>query len=568
MSSLTPVFRKLILGGALASAIVVSVSAEAFNPGSVYPGRIQQGVVPLPRAEASTSIHYADLPTCKVELQFNKHTPRFRKVLIRTQSNVLPAPVEALYQPYLGYLITPQNVSQLANTVAEYYRQQGYFAAEVRVPAQNLHHGVLKVIVHEGAVGDVLIVNNSPRIQPSLQHYADQIKTLNPLTRPHLERSLLLAGQIVGSHLKADISPDKRYPGCIKVTLTADMKRLGADVGYDNFGVRWQGPHEYSANVFGNSLLQAGDHTHVNAMVSNHADELQYYAAEHNMPLGYAGTRLQLSANVAQNEPVFTLEPFDLDGKAYSGKAVISHPFILTRPLQFWARLGVRFTDEEMKSDEDRLYKDRLRVAMASVDYLFNDCWKGQSRAEVTLSQGFTVLGASKMDSDELSRPQGASDFTKFNGELSYSRPLFNNFSVRVGGQGQYSFNTLLVSELMGVGGRYWGRAYDWSEIMGDSGVVGTLELRYDTKPGAPELKNTQYFLAYDAGETWLRHAPGGHNRMSLTSLQVGLRLDFTRYLTADLVVAKPLTREVLAQELAGHSGDKIRAFFRLALHL
>ena len=66
----------------------------------------------------------------------------------------------------------------------------------------------------------------------------------------------------------------------------------------------------------------------------------------------------------------------------------------------------------------------------------------------------------------------------------------------------------------------------------------------------------------------WVRHAPEGFGHASLTSLQAGLRLEFTPYLSADLVVAKPLTRDVLAEDLAGHSADGIRTFFRVALHI
>ncbi len=569
MSSST-VFRNLIFVGALASSMTVSAVIEVVDlPGSVLPGRIQSQVVPLARPDANTSVHYTEFPISKVALQFKKRAPRLKRVLVRSSQGAdLSLEVASLSRPYLGYLINKKNVTQLATVVAEHYRHMGYFAAEVFVPAQGLGHGLLEIIVHEGAVADVQIDNKSPSIQPALQHYADVIKQTYPLTRPHLEHRILLAGQIAGGHVAADIVPDERHLGCVKVVLSADLKRVGADVGYGNQGVRWQGPQQYAGNVYGNSLLQAGDHTHVNALVSVDADELQYYAVEHDMPLGYEGTRLQISANAAKNEPGFTLAPFDVEGKAFSGQVVARHPFILNLSQQFWARLGVRFTDSKLEAEDLRLYKDRVRVALAGVDYLFNDCWQGQSRADLTISQGLNVLGASDSHSTSLSRPGATGDFTKLNGGISYTRPLFNNFSFMIGGQGQYSFNALLASELIGLGGRYWGRAYNWSEIMGDSGVVGTIELRYDTKPGAPEMKNTQYFLAYDAGETWVRNAPAGFGHQSLTSLQAGLRCEFTRYVSADLVVAKPLTRDVLAQELAGHSGDKIRAFFRIALHI
>jgi hemolysin activation/secretion protein len=572
MSDSLKLFRNLLLVGGLSSGILADAMAvwptSDDVPGSVVPSRIQLEVVPLPLPESATQIHYADMPTCKIDLQFHKRTPRLRNVLVRNQGAVLPAQVSNLYRPYLGYLISPKNVEQLADSIAQFYRQQGYFAAEVVVPQQNLRNGVLEIIIYKGAVGDVQIDNKTPRIQNRLQHYANDIKKLNPLTRPRIERDILLAGQIVGAHVKADITADEQRPGCVKVCLTTDMQRLGADVGYDNYGVRWQGPHQYAANVFGNSLLQSGDHTQVNAMMSVDGEELRYYAAEHNMPLGYSGLRLALWANYAHNEPGFTLKEFDIEGEAFSAGADASYPFLLNLSQEFWGRLGVRLTQSKMESDDEKFYGEDTRVVLAGFDYQLRDCWQGLSQVQLTLSRGLDVLDAEASDTILLARDDGRIDFTKLNAEISYARPIIDNFSLMVGGQGQYGFNTLLISELMGIGGRYWGRAYDWSEIMGDSGVVGTVELRYDTKPGAPEHKSTQYFLSYDAGQVWVRHAPEGFGHASLTSVQAGLRLEFTPYLSADLVVAKPLTRDVSAEELAGHSGDGIRTFFRVALHI
>lgn len=566
MSSSLYCLRNVILTSSLATLLAsTSIVAQDFIPGSVVPGRIQTEVVPLPRPLPATQIHYAEFPTYKIDLVFPKKSRRLRNVLIRNQSIPFPPELDTLIRPYLGYLITEKNVSQLADSVAQFYRQRGYFAAQVVVPKQKLRQGVLVLVLYDGAVSHVQIENKSPRIQNALQHYADSISGVNPLMHNTLEPQILLAGEIFGSRLKADVTPDSERPGCVKVTLTADLQRLGADLGYDNYGVRWQGPQQYAANITGNSLLQAGDHTHVNGMMSVDGKDLRYYAAEHDMPLGYSGNRLLLWTNYAENEPGFTLRPLDLDGKALSGGILASHPLVLTQSMQFWTRLGLRFIDEEIQSHDERFLKDSDRVALISADVDFHDCWHGETRAALILSHGFDILGASKnhiLDSEF----KGETNFTKVNAELNYTRPLVDNFSFMMGGEGQYGFDPLLVSELMGVGGRYWGRAYDWSEIMGDSGVVGTVELRYDTKPGAPEHKNAQYFLAYDAGEVWTRHVHPGHQ--SLTSLQAGLRLDFTRYISADLVVAKPLTRDVLAREAAGHGGDKIRAFFRVAVHL
>lgn len=565
----TPRLLNTLLTSTLAFAVTTpSLAAVHRIPGSIIPSRIQTEVVPLPRPLPATQIHYADFPTCKINSVFHNKKIRFNKVLIHQRNGLSYTELDQITQQYLGYLINEQNVQQLSNRVAQFYRQRGFFAAQVEVPSQSFRKGNLVLIVHVGAVSQVQIENKSSRIQPTLQYYADQIHRINNLTAKNLENQILLAGEIIGSRLKAEILPDEQYPGCVKVNLSADLKRFSADIGYDNYGVRWQGPQEYSANLAANSIIQAGDHSHINGLISADGKELQYYAAEHNMPIGYSGTRLIFWANYAKNEPEFTMHPFDFESKAFSGGAVASHPILLTKAEEFWAKLGLRFVDEKINLHDHRFIDDGDRVLEAAVNYDFHDCWQGETQAEIILSHGFDILGASAPRSPHFGKFRGEVDFTKLNANVNYTSGLYNHFSLRVGGQGQYGFNELIPAELIGVGGRYWGRAYDWSEIMGDTGLVGTVELRYDTKPGAPFNKNTQYFIAYDAGEVWIRHASHRFHHQSLTSVQAGLRCDFTRFFSADLVVAKPLTRDVLANELSGHSGDKVRAFFRLAAHL
>ncbi len=560
--------RNCIVFAGLCGFVGSSAIAAIKLPGSVAPGRIQQEVVPLHRALPTPQIHYADFPLIKMDWHHNKKSAvRLRNVVVKNQRTDFSAQLETIYSRYYGAPMNEQNISQLATELARFYRDHGFFAAQIVVPKQKLRRGVLAVVVYEGAISDVQVHNKNSHIEPILQRYAQKIKNSQSLNRALLERNILLAGEIAGITLTANITPDSKYPGCAIVTINSEFEHVGVDVGYDNYGVRWEGPQQYSGNMFGNSFFQLGDHTHVNAMVSNHSSELQFWAAEHDMPLGHAGTRLNIWGNYTQNEPGFTLKFLDFDGRAVSAGIFARHPFILSAHQQLWARIGVRFIDEEVNLHEQHYYVDKLRVLEASADYTINDCWNGQARVQVNASHGFDILGAEDIQRGWHSLGKGVDDFTKVKGEIRYTRPLADQFSILVAGQGQYAFDPLVVSELLGVGGRYWGRAYDWAEIIGDSGAVGTLELRYDTKPGAPEHKNAQYFLAYDAGTVWARYAPAHLHRQSLSSLQAGFRLDFTHYLSADLVVAKPLTRKVLAQDLADHHGDRFRGFFRIALH-
>jgi hemolysin activation/secretion protein len=101
---------------------------------------------------------------------------------------------------------------------------------------------------------------------------------------------------------------------------------------------------------------------------------------------------------------------------------------------------------------------------------------------------------------------------------------------------------------MFGFGGTQFGRGFDASELIGDSGVAGKLELRYtDTLPTTPSLTYTAYAF-WDAGKVWRRNPINEEQSESGTSFGVGLRLDVARNVTGFGELAKPATRNVRAE--------------------
>jgi hemolysin activation/secretion protein len=116
---------------------------------------------------------------------------------------------------------------------------------------------------------------------------------------------------------------------------------------------------------------------------------------------------------------------------------------------------------------------------------------------------------------------------------------------------GQYTDTPLLVPEQCGYGGRVFGRAYDPSELLGDSCVFAALELRVDMPPPkmpAPNMivPEAQVYGYADYG--WLYRLPvntdNAHtaaSTMNAASAGAGLRLRWQNYLNVDLSAAKAI---------------------------
>ena len=130
---------------------------------------------------------------------------------------------------------------------------------------------------------------------------------------------------------------------------------------------------------------------------------------------------------------------------------------------------------------------DRLRGLRAKLDGDMADSSGGINQFNVTLSKGFLGLGSTQNLPDPNvsfeggpSNPWGKVDFGKAETFVARTQPLFDRFSALIAAYGQYAFTPLLVPEQCGFGGRQFGRAFDPSDLLGDSCWMVSGELRYD----------------------------------------------------------------------------------------
>jgi hemolysin activation/secretion protein len=170
-----------------------------------------------------------------------------------------------------------------------------------------------------------------------------------------------------------------------------------------------------------------------------------------------------------------------------------------------------------------------------------------------TVSQGIDGAGSTDNDNILASRRGGRVDFSKFEALASRMQPLIDRFSALVAVYGQYAFTPLLVPEQCGYGGRVFGRAFDPSELLGDSCWMASLELRYDAAPGATgslgkdgltPLPALQFYGFTDKGKLY-RLAVDSVGTSAATfsgaSAGGGIRLWWQNYLNIDLSAAKAI---------------------------
>ena len=134
----------------------------------------------------------------------------------------------------------------------------------------------------------------------------------------------------------------------------------------------------------------------------------------------------------------------------------------------------------------------------------------------------------------------GRVDFSKVEGTFSRAQPLWAKFSLFVAAYGQYAFTPLLVSEQCSYGGRFFGRAFDPSQMLGDHCWAVLGELRYDIPTSWKQLTRLQLYAYADHGEVYIMEpALGTPASQHGTSVGGGVRVAWEDIYSADLSVAK-----------------------------
>lgn len=479
------------------------------------------------------------------------------------------------YESLLGEEVSLGDIYRVAGRISAKYRGDGFILSRAVVPAQRIRDGLVRIQAIEGFINEVIIEGDVSRRESLLESYAAKIASERPLSARTLERYLLLADDLAGLTAKAVLTPSIDLPGASDLVLFVDQKSFEVSMAIDNRGTRFVGPFNASFTAKFNSLLGLHESTSLRAIFASQPEELRFFQVSHTEVLGSEGTKLQLSYNVIRSRPGFTFETSagtNVESESQELKIRLSHPLIRTRSENLEVNASFTWTKSLTDLDFDALFDDRLRILRAGLAYDFVDQFRGINLIEFELSQGLdifnesTSVGNDDTDDPKLSRLLGRSDFTKVTADISRLQRLGPGVSLLAAATGQYARTQLLSAEEFGYGGASFGRAFDSSEITGDHGAAGKLELQFGaTADETPMIKDYQFYTFWDYGAVW-RIDPvinsDDHHSKTGSSAGIGVRFNVTDNISAYVEINKPLTRDVNNR---GTDGEKPRAFFSLA---
>lgn len=450
----------------------------------------------------------------------------------------------ALVDEFIGRDVPLSAVFSMAQRLTEKYGADGYVLSRAVVPPQELDPdgAVVQIEIVEGYVDDVQWPPVLDGYRDFFSSYEERITSERPASINTVMRYLLLAGDLPGLDVSSRFEASAANERASTLIVDATEKPLDAFVQIDNRGTDARGPWQASVGVTVSNLL--GQHESVSLTVSEALDlgELHHVSSSWRQVLNAEGLLAFGDVSLSWGEPgTAALKALAFTSNGWSVDLGLSAPVVRSRDRNL-TLTGLVFASQsrgEMLGAPSS--DDQLRGVRVKADFDMADEYEGITQGNVTFSKGIEGLGSSANGDPLSSRANGRVDFLTVAASLSRTQSLGRGFSLLGALEGQYAFTPLLAPEECGYGGRDFGRAFDPSELSGDSCWSASVEFRVDPDIAGSPFETTQFYAFADYGQVFrIAPSPGTTTTESGASVGAGVRLGKDGF-TADVVAAKPL---------------------------
>ena len=278
-----------------------------------------------------------------------------------------------------------------------------------------------------------------------------------------------------------ELKPSERRKGASTLVVEVAQKWVDAIGRVDNRGTQYRGPAEFLASTTLNNWARGHEALSLTYAGVFPLSELQYVAGNYRQVLTAEGLTFFADGSYTWGRPgtaqLNILQYRNLGPYADVG---LMYPLIRSRERNL-SLSALTFANNNRADVLGTPFNDdRLRGVRARADADLADPLGGINQLYVIASQGVEGFGSTENGNPLASRAAGRIDFSKIEAYASRTQPLFWSFSAFAALYSQYAFTPLLSPEQCGYGGRFFGRAFDPSQLLGDSCFEAIGELRYD----------------------------------------------------------------------------------------
>lgn len=541
---------QLVLCGLLICAVCARPAAAKPEAGAAKPA-------PAKPAEGAPAKNAAE-PARPAAPEAHFDIDEFR---VEGADNLPQIEVEAAVYPFLGPNKSAQDVEKARAAVEKTYHDKGLQTVSVGVPQQDAQRGFIVLKVTESRVGRLRVKGSR---YFDLKNIKDNAPSLKEGTLPNFQD---VTRDIVALNRWADrrITPALRAgvaPGTVDVDLNVeDTFPLHGSVELNNKQSPSTTPLRTSISMHYDDLWQLGHSMTWTYQIApmNPKDAMvvsgSYLARTEIDWLSILVYGLVSDSSVATVGGANVVGP----GQVVGGRAVLTLPS--KGDLFQTLSLGVDYKDfkQSLKLGTDAFDSPVTYVPLVAS---YGATWQGDghlTQLNATVTAGLRGIGSSR-DEFDAKRFDATASFITLHADISHTQDFAGGFQLYAKLQGQAADQPLVSSEQFSLGGQDTVRGYLESEVLGDYGVAGTLEMRtpnlaqylqqkLPNPMGEPIKYNAfdewRFFAFVDAANARI-HEPltDQQSHFDLASYGVGMRMKALRYLNSIVFVGMPLTSQ------------------------
>lgn len=462
--------------------------------------------------------------------------------------------VESAVYPHLGPGKTADDVEAARAALEKIYLDRGYQAVSVVIPAQQVRDGVVRLQVVEGTVGRLRVKNS---------RYFD-LETIKEAVPSLAEGEVPNFNEVTEDIIALNQWPDRRVtpalragaaPGTVDVDLIVeDSFPLHGSLELNNRNSQNTESLRLNASVRYDNLWQLGHSVNLSYQVApERPEDAEVYSGSYLGRIPGVDWLSLLVYGLKSNSDVASVGGMNVTGRGevIGARAIASLPFSegFFHSVTFGA--DYKHFDEGVKLGGDSLESP---VTYYPFTGAYNATWIGDAsttQANLGVTFNFRGIGTDEGDFSQK-RYQATSGFIYLTADTSHTQELPYGMQAFGSVSGQLTDQPLISSEQLSAGGLDTVRGYMESEALGDSGLIGRLELR---SPQIPALAGNEFFSSVvdewrvrafvDGATLWIEEPlEEQDSSFNLLSVGVGTEMKLLNHFNGSVDLGLPLTSQ------------------------
>ena len=467
-------------------------------------------------------------------------------------------------QEYVGQKITSEILQKINTSIADYYLAHDYLLPQVHVDKDAMLSELLVLDVKAASISNVNVMGDGNK-NALLQQYADKIASQQPTMKHYTQKYLALMNKIPGMEVSYQLVTNEEQSTknntVIDLIIHTSQKKASLFASGDNFSPNSLGKYQFSLLGEVYTPFSNGDALTVNGATTNHPNRLSDIGVGYSYILNDKGTTAHFFGSHAEDNSTRNQSIVTPNTSSNSARVALTQQLVLRAGHDLELEVGTQYnTSTEYQvntSNVSEKYKvSKYTAADIGLRYLLKDKFKGRSLIHSNFTYGLT--GTYKNYQDV---PANLADrhFKKSSFNYYRDQEIIGNFSAFAHLAMSQSGSNLPDSQLSTIGGRDFGRGYDFGALVGTKMRAASLELRYTKEMDQYYINQLQPYLYGDYGH--MNRFYSDTNVSSLKSWGGGLRIRFMKKVDFGMEVAKPTKKNFTVNGTAIKAKTKFNVF-------